>query len=130
QIVSGPSGFINQNLILSLARQRGISISDNDVDDLITTIRARIQQSGATTIEDAVQGQLGLPGVESTEFRQFISSLVAQRKLSETLVTTDTVRQEMTAQMMAQTTQKVEQGHAAHILVETEDEAKKVLDRL
>src|SRR5262249_25491000 len=47
-----------------------------------------------------------------------------------TLVTTDTVRQDLTAQMMARTTEKVDQAHVAHIVVQTEDEAKQVLDRL
>jgi parvulin-like peptidyl-prolyl isomerase len=123
--------FVQENLVLNIARQRGVSINDKDVDDLIAQIKANIQggQSGLT-IEDAVHAQLGLPGVEAPEFRQFISSLVAQRKLAETLVTTDTVRAELTTQMMSQASQKSDQVHAAHILVETEDEATKVLDRL
>jgi parvulin-like peptidyl-prolyl isomerase len=123
--------FIQQNLVLGLARQRGVAISDKDVDDFISQIRQNIQQSGSgLTIEDAVHAQLGLAGVDAPEFRQFISSLVAQRRLSETLVTTDTVRQELTTQMMTQATQKTDQVHAAHILVETEQEAQAALDRL
>jgi parvulin-like peptidyl-prolyl isomerase len=123
--------FVQENLVLNIARQRGVAINDKDVDELISQIRQNIQSNPAgLTIEDAVHAQLGLPGVEAPEFRQFISSLVAQRKLAETLVTTDTVRQDLTTQMMAQANQKSDQVHAAHILVETEDEAKKVLERL
>jgi parvulin-like peptidyl-prolyl isomerase len=123
--------FIQENLVLNVARQRGIAIADGEIDTLIDQIRANIQQNpNGLTIEDAIHSQLGLPSAEAPEFRKFISSLVAQRKLSETLVTTDTVRMELTNQMMAQANQKVEQVHAAHILVETEEEAKAALDRL
>jgi parvulin-like peptidyl-prolyl isomerase len=123
--------FIQENLVLNVARQRGIAIADGEVDLLIDQIRANIQQSpNGLTIEDAIHSQLGLASAEAPEFRKFISSLVAQRKLAETLVSTDTVRMELTDQMMAQASQKVDQVHAAHILVETEEEAKQALDRL
>ena len=121
--------FIRQNLTLNLARQRGITITDKAVDDLIAQFQTNIGQSG-TTLEDAVQNQLGLPGVQSSEFRQFVSSLVAQQKLTETLVTTDTVRQDVTNQVMAEANKKTDQVHSAHILVDTEADAQKVLDRL
>jgi parvulin-like peptidyl-prolyl isomerase len=123
--------FIQENLTLGIARQRGIAIDDGEVDTQIEQIRANIQQNpSGLTIEDAIHAQLGMTGVDAPEFRKFISSLVAQRKLAETLVTTDTVRLDLTNQMMAQATQKVDQVHAAHILVETEAEATTVLDRL
>lgn len=116
--------FIQQNLVLNIARQRGIAISDQDVDALIAQIRASIQSNPTgLTIEDAIHAQLGLPGIEAPEFRGFISSLVAQRKLAETLVTTDTVRQDLTTQLMAQASQKTDQVHAAHILIRTEQGA-------
>jgi parvulin-like peptidyl-prolyl isomerase len=123
--------FIQENLVLNVARQRGIAIADGEIDTLIDQIRGNIQQNpNGLTIDDAIHSQLGLPSADAPEFRKFISSLVAQRKLAETLVTTDTVRMDLTNQMMAQATQKVDQVHAAHILVDTEDEAKKVLERL
>src|SRR5262249_13714178 len=123
--------FIQENLVLNIARQRGIAIADSDVDTLIDQIRTNIQQNpSGLTIDDAIHSQLGLAGVDAPEFRKFISSLVAQRKLAETLVTTDTVRLDLTNQMMSQATQKVDQVHAAHILVETEAEANKALERL
>jgi parvulin-like peptidyl-prolyl isomerase len=123
--------FIQENLVLNIARQRGIAIADGEVDTLIDQIRANIQQSpSGLTIDDAIHSQLGMAGVDAPEFRKFISSLVAQRKLAETLVTTDTVRLDLTNQMMSQATQKVDQVHAAHILVETEEEANKALERL
>jgi parvulin-like peptidyl-prolyl isomerase len=116
--------FIQQNLVLNLARQRGISISDADVDALISQIRQNIQASPTgLTFDDAIHAQLGLPGADAPEFRGFISSLVAQRILAETLVTTDTVRQDLAAQMQAQTSQLIDQVHAAHILIRTEQGA-------
>ena len=116
--------FIQQNLVLNVARQRGIAISDGDVDALIEQIRQNIQVSASgLTFDDAIHAQLGFSGPEAPEFRGFISSLVAQRKLAETLVTTDTVRQELTTQMQAQANQLVEQVHAAHILIRTEQGA-------
>src|SRR5262249_47414857 len=100
--------FIQENLVLNIARQRGVSINDGDVDTLIDQIRANIQQSGTgLTLEDAVHAQLGLAGVDAPDFRQFISSLVAQRKLGETLVTTDSVRLDLTNQLAAQASKKV-----------------------
>ncbi|MFL5801151.1 MAG: peptidylprolyl isomerase [Roseiflexaceae bacterium] len=122
--------FVQENLILSLARQRGIAIDDKEVDDLIGQFRTNLQGQSGQTLDQAVRGELGLPGEGSSEFRQFASSLVAQRKLAETLVTSDTVRQDLTTQMMARSNEKIDQVHVAHILVQTEDEAKKVLDRL
>jgi parvulin-like peptidyl-prolyl isomerase len=123
--------FVQENLLLSIARQRGIALSEGEVDGLIEQIRNSIQQSSSgLTIEDAIHAQLGMTGVDAPEFRKFVSSLVAQRKLAETLVTTDSVRLDLTNQMKAQTTQKVDQAHVAHILVETEAEAKAVFDRL
>ena len=122
--------FVQQNITLNVARQRGISITDKEVDNLINQFRTSISQSGGGTLDDAVQNQLGLPGGDSSEFRQFATSFVARQKLGETLVTTDTVRQQVTDQVMAEANKQVDQVHAAHILVETEADAQKVLDRL
>jgi parvulin-like peptidyl-prolyl isomerase len=122
--------FVQANLVLSLARQHGIAVDDTEVDELIGQSRINLKGQGGPTLDQIVRGQLGLPGEESSEFRQLASSVVAERKLAETLVTSDTVRQELTTQMMAQTTQKVDQAHVAHIVLQTEDEAKQALNRL
>jgi peptidyl-prolyl cis-trans isomerase C len=122
--------FIDQNLVLGLARQRGIPVTDKDVDDLIGIFRDNIAQSGGGTFDEVIQNQLGLPGSDSTEFRQFASSFVARQKLSETLVTTDTVEAEMSQQLQAELSRTVMRATVAHILVATEEEANAVLDRL
>lgn len=121
--------FIQQNLTLNIARQRGITISDKEIDDQIAQFRSSIGQNGST-LDNAVQGQLGLPSGDSTEFRQFVSSFVARQRLGATLVTTDTVRQQVTDQVMAEANKTTDQVHAAHILVKTEAEAQQVIDRL
>lgn len=121
--------FVQQNLILSLARERGITVSDDNINAEVERVRGSIEQQGEQ-LDTVVQSRLGLPGGESTEFRQFISSILAQQKLAETLVTTDTVRTEVTEQVMPRVDQMVEQINVTHILVETEDEAKQVIERL
>jgi peptidyl-prolyl cis-trans isomerase SurA len=122
--------FVQEHLVLGLARQRGVAIEGQEIDDQIAQIRTNIANQGGPNLDEIVRGQLGLPGEDSSEFRGFVSSLVAQNKLAETLVTTDTVRQELTAQMMAQVNEKVDQVHAAHILLTGEAQATQVLELL
>ncbi|NOK58958.1 MAG: peptidyl-prolyl cis-trans isomerase [Chloroflexi bacterium AL-W] len=121
--------FIQQNLTLKIARDRGVEVADEEVDEQIELFRSGIEQSGAT-LDDAVTGQLGFDGAESTEFRQFVSSLVAQEKIGETLVTSETVQAEVTEQVQQEASEEVDEVQAAHILVETEEEAADVLQRL
>jgi peptidyl-prolyl cis-trans isomerase C len=122
--------FIDQNLVLGVARQKGVTITEKDVDDLIELFRTRISQGGAGSFDEVIQGQLGLPGADSTEFRQFATSFVAREKLAETLVTSDTVQAEMNEQMAAEMSRTVMRANVAHILVATEEEANQVLARL
>jgi parvulin-like peptidyl-prolyl isomerase len=121
---------VDQNLTLAVAKQRGISVSDAEVDTQIEEFNTQIPQATGGTLEQAVQEQLGLPGVESTEFRQFVSYFVAQRKLSESLVSDAEVRQRITDEVMADTQRTVPVATVAHILVQTEEEANQVIERL
>ena len=75
------------------------------------------RSSTAPTFDEVVQDQLGLPGGDSSEFRQFASFYVARQKIAETLVTTDTVRQQVTDQVMAEASKTVQKGTVAHILI-------------
>ncbi len=147
ELVDGTNGFINQNLVLGLAKQKGVAVSDKEVDDLISQFRAQVAQSSGGSFDDVVQGALGLPGGDSSEFRQFASFFVARQKLAETLVTTDTVRAAVEQQVQQQAAQKVKEYHSAHILFQAGnaqsgtaptdaeyaaalDKANKALDRL
>ncbi|HEU5012867.1 MAG TPA: peptidylprolyl isomerase [Roseiflexaceae bacterium] len=107
--------FVQQNLVLSLAKQRNISVGDTEINSEIERVRGQVEQSGQK-LDTVVQEQLGLPGVESSEFRQFMSYLLAQDKLGATLVTTDTVRQEIEPMVKAEAAKKVKEYHSAHIL--------------
>jgi parvulin-like peptidyl-prolyl isomerase len=115
--------FVDQNLVLGLAKARGVSVSDTEIDTAVGQFRDSVAQSGAQaggtapTFDEVVQNQLGLPGGESTEFRQFASFFVARQKIAETLVTTDTVRQQVTDQVMAEASKPVMKGTVAHILI-------------
>lgn len=122
--------FITQNLTLGIAKEHGISVTDKEIDDRVAQFREQITASGGGDFDEVVQQQLGLPGGASSEFRQFTSFVLAQQKLAETLVTSDTIRQQVTDQVMAEANKPVEKATVAHILVETEDEANKVLERL
>ena len=109
--------FVTQNLMLSVARQKGVAVSDKEVDDQIGQFRQQIAQSGAGTFDEVVQNQLGFAGGDSSEFRQFASFVIAQQKLAETLVTSDTVRTEVTQQVMAEANKTVKKATVAHILI-------------
>ena len=116
QLVIGPNGFIEQNLLLSLAKQKGVAVSDKEIDDTIGQFRTQVSQSGGQSFDEVVQSALGLSGGDSSEFRQFASFFVARQKLAETLVTTDTVRSQIEQQVQQQAAEKVKEYHSAHIL--------------
>jgi parvulin-like peptidyl-prolyl isomerase len=121
--------FVQENLLLSVAKQRGITVSDQEIEKQIGEFRTNIAAAGSS-IDEAITAQLGFSGPDSPEFRQFVSYYIAQQKLGETLVTTDTVRQQVEQQVMAEASKTVEKADVAHILVDTEDEAKQVIARL
>jgi peptidyl-prolyl cis-trans isomerase C len=96
--------FITQNLTLNIAKQHGVSVSDQEVDDRINQFRQQIAGSGAGgSFDEVVQQQLGLPGGDSSEFRQFATFVLAQEKLAETLVVSGTAT--------------IQQATVAHILI-------------
>src|SRR4029079_13981392 len=102
---------------------RGCCVSDQERDKALGQCRDACAQSGAQaggtapTFDEVVQNQLGMPGGDSTEFRQVASFFVARQKIAETLVTTDTVRQQVTTQVMAEASKPVQKGTVAHILI-------------
>jgi parvulin-like peptidyl-prolyl isomerase len=95
--------FITQNLTLNVAKQHGVSVSDQEVDERINQFRQQISGSGAGSFDEVVQQQLGLPGGDSSEFRQFATFVLAQEKLAETLVLSGTAT--------------IQQATVAHILI-------------
>ncbi len=112
--------FISQNLMLGIAKQRGIEVSEKEIDDRIGQLEAIVPQQAGQPLDQIIQSQLGMESSKAADFRQFVSSLIAQTKLSETLVPTDTLRQQITAEVMAQAKEEVEKGDVAHILFTAE----------
>jgi parvulin-like peptidyl-prolyl isomerase len=108
--------FLHEQLVLAVARQHQLEVSDGEVTARIDEFQQTIPQQTGTSLDETVQSRLGLAGASSSEFRVFVSSLIAQTKLSETLVTTDTVRTRITDEVMTQAKQEVEKADVAHIL--------------
>ena len=124
ELVDGTNGFVNQSLLLALAKQKGITVTDAEIDTLIGQFRDQVSQGGGQqSFDEVVQSALGLSGGDSSDFRKFASFFVARQKLAETLVTTDTVRQLVTQQVQAQAATKVKEFHSAHILFQAQSEA-------
>jgi parvulin-like peptidyl-prolyl isomerase len=121
--------FVQQNLTLIVARQNNVSVTEQEIDERIEFFRSNIEAGGGK-LEEAVQNQLGLSGANATDFREFVLFFVAREKLANTLVTTDTVRKQIEEQVLAEAKKEVEKANVAHILVQTEDEAKQVIERL
>ncbi len=123
------SRFVDQYLLIGLARQRNIAVTDAEIDTQIETFRTTIPQEG-TTLDTVIREQLGYEGVESTEFRQFVLFFLAQQKLVESLVPEADVRARVTEDVNKQMTEVVLSADVAHILVATEAEATAVIERL
>ncbi len=123
--------FVQQNIVLKIARDRNIAITDQEIDKQIAEIDTNITSSGqGQTLDGAVKANLGLADARDAGFRPFVSSLLAQQKIAETLVTTDSVRAEIQQQVEAEAATEVTKADVQHILVATEEEANQVLTRL
>lgn len=121
--------FLNEVLALNVANGRSVAISDADIDAEIKRIEENIVQSGGT-LEQAITGQLGYENAQAPEFRMLISSIAVREKVAATLVTTDTVEAELRADLEEQAKEQVKKADVRHILVATEEEGKKVIERL
>lgn len=121
--------FLNQVLALNIANDRSVEVSDTDIDAEIKRIEANIVQSGGT-LEQAISGQLGYENAQAPEFRMLIGSIAVREKIAATLVTTATVEAELRADLEDQAKEQVKKADVRHILVATEEEGKKVIERL
>lgn len=121
--------FLNQILTLNVANDRSVAVTDAEIDKQIASISQSIQSQGGT-IEQAITGQLGYENAQAPQFRQLISSIVARERIGETLVTTATVEPEVRATVAAQAKEEIQKANVRHILVATEAEATKVIERL
>jgi foldase protein PrsA len=124
------NSMVEQYLILEIATRQGISVQDSEVEDQITQLRQSIAGGDPTQFKQAINGQLGMPGEDSSEFRQFVVSLLAQSKLAITLVNTDTVRSEIAQIINAQASELVDMVEIAHIQLADEATANEVIEKL
>ncbi|KAB8142016.1 peptidylprolyl isomerase [Chloroflexia bacterium SDU3-3] len=121
--------FFDEHLTLAVAKDKSVGVEDADVENQIKKIDESMKAQGST-LEDAIQGQLGFESSTDPNFRQLVTAIVAREKISSTLVTTDTVEKEVRATVEQQGKEEIEKANVRHILVATEEEAKKVIERL
>jgi len=121
--------FFDEHLTLAVAKDKSVGVEDADVDKQIETIDQSMQSQGST-LADAIQSQLGFESATDPKFRQLVTAIVAREKISSTLVTTDTVEKEVRDTVEKEGQEEIEKANVRHILVATEDEAKKVIERL
>lgn len=122
--------FIQQHMLMYLAKERGIEISEEEINTLIEQLRMSINNSGSISFNDAIRSQLAMEGENSSEFRQFVASMLARDKLTETMIATDTVRLELESTLMEQALAPVLNIFTYHILVADEAQAVEIIDQL
>jgi parvulin-like peptidyl-prolyl isomerase len=77
-----------------------------------------------------ISDQLGFKDSKDEGFREFCTYFLVQKRLAETLVTTDTMVLEIRAELEAQAAKKELQANGAHILVAEEAVAVSIIDEL
>lgn len=102
--------LIDQALIIQAAEQMGLSVSDDELEESIANIKAALPS------EDAFAESLAANNLTEEEFR----SLQRQQLLSWKVMD----------KITADVPDEAEQVHARHILVETEEDAKSILEQL
>lgn len=122
--------YIVQHVLMNLANEAGIKVSPADIDAQVEEFRTAVKKSGQSELDVVIRDQLGYEGEKDQAFRDFCTYFIMQKNYAETLVTTDTVKTELTTQLTEQSKSTELQAHAAHILVTGEITATNVLKRL
>lgn len=122
--------YVVQHILMNLAKEAGITVSKEEIDAQVEEFRTAVKKSGQAELDVVIRDQLGYEGEKDQAFRDFCSYFIMQKHFAETLVTTDTVKAELTAQLTEQSKSTELQAHAAHILVTEEISATNVLKRL
>ncbi len=103
--------LIQRELLYQLAEQEGVAVDSDAIDEEITSIKAQMEQEASIADWDTF---LAMNNLTEEEARKLIAENLLMEELS---------RKHSGAE-------NVEQVHASHILVETEETAQEVLDRL
>lgn len=122
--------FVVQNVLIDLATQKKITATTSEVDAQVEEFRAAVAQNTKDDFDMVISDQLGFKDSKDAGFREFCTYFLLQKRLAETLVTTDTVTAEIRADLEAQAAKKELQAHGAHILVTDEALAKSIIDEL
>jgi parvulin-like peptidyl-prolyl isomerase len=122
--------FVVQNVLIGIATERKITATSAAVDAQVEEFRTLVAQNSQQDFDTVIRDQLGFDGATDTAFREFCTYYVLQKQLAETLVTTDTVRSELTADLTEQAKSTELQANSAHILVEDETLAISITNEL
>jgi len=122
--------FVVQNVLIDLATQKKISATTSEVDAQVEEFRAAVTKNSKDDFDMVISDQLGFKDSKDEGFREFCTYFLVQKRLAETLVTTDTMTIELRAELEAQAAQKELQANGAHILVADEALAKTIIEEL
>jgi parvulin-like peptidyl-prolyl isomerase len=122
--------FVVQNVLIDLATQKKISATTSEVDAQVEEFRAAVAKNSTEDFDMVISDQLGFKDSKDTGFREFCTYFLLQKRLAETLVTTDTMTIEIRAELEAQAAKKELQANGAHILVAEEAVAVSIIDEL
>lgn len=122
--------FVVQNVLIDLATQKKITATTSEIDAQVEEFRAAVAKNSKDDFDMVISDQLGFKDSKDEGFREFCTYFLVQKRLAETLVTTDTVKAELRTELEAQAAKKELQAHGAHILVADEAVAKTIIDEL
>jgi len=122
--------FVVQNVLIDLATQKKISATTSEVDAQVEEFRAAVAKNSTDDFDMVISDQLGFKDSKDEGFREFCTYFLVQKRLAETLVTTDTMVLEIRAELEAQAAKKELQANGAHILVADEAVAVSIIDEL
>jgi len=122
--------FVVQNVLIDVATQKKITATTSEIDAQVEEFRAAVAKNSKDDFDMVISDQLGFKDSKDAGFREFCTYFLLQKRLAETLVTTDTVTAEIRADLEAQAAKKELQAHGAHILVTDEALAKTIIDEL
>lgn len=122
--------YVVQHILMGVAKEAGFTATAAEIDAQVEEFRTAVKQSGAGELDIVIRDQLGYEGEKDVAFRDFCSYFLVQKKLAESLVTTESVKAELTASLTEQSKSTELKAHAAHILVTEEITATAVMTRL
>ena len=122
--------YVVQRILMDIAKEAGITATDAEIDAQVEEFRTAVKNSGSDELDVVIRDQLGFEGEKDQAFRDFCTYFIVQKEFAESLVTTDTVRAELTATLTEQSKSTELKALAAHILVTDEVTATTVMTRL